>query len=132
MVAVVIAAYASGLVETLGYERRTATGIVGGMSTVGYDFGLEVFPLAPGQEVWFDYDATIADGGLAISFSNYAALPAAVVTGPQFEFHSLGESGKGRFVFRAEHWGLYHVNVRPTCGLRIDCSVEYAVSWGLR
>jgi len=125
------AAYATGIVHTLGSEHRTATGIVGGTSRLGYGTGLHVIPLAPGQRIWFDYDLMIANGELEVSFGNYAAPRFAIATGPQLDLRELHESGKGRLEFRADHWGLYEVNVRPACGLRRDCAVKYSVSWGL-
>ncbi|MBI5503255.1 MAG: hypothetical protein HY899_00525 [Deltaproteobacteria bacterium] len=119
------AIFESGLVRTLGSERRTARGIVEESSTSGYGTGLYAFPLLAGQGVWFEYDATIANGVLNISFL------ATLASGKQADSRSVRESGNGRLEFQAEHSGIYHVNLRPTCGYSRDCSVKYSVSWGL-
>lgn len=117
--------FESGVIGTLGSERRTAKGVVDESSTSAYGTGMHAFPLLPGQSVWFDYEATIANGGLNISFL------ATVASGEQADLHSVRESGNGRLVFQAEHWGIYRVSVRPTCGYSRDCSVKYSASWGL-
>lgn len=119
------AIFESGVIRTLGSEQRTARGIVEESSTSGYGTGMYAFPLLAGQSVWFEYDATIANGVLNISFL------ATLASGKQVDSHSLRESGNGRLQFRAEHSGIYRVYVRPTCGYSRDCSVKYSVSWGL-
>ncbi len=127
-----VAAFGTGAVETLGYESRTRTfGNFSGTKS-GYALGFKQFYYRAGQEFFAEYDADIRTGALDIRLmKSWTPIDRA----PNFE-ETILEDGQGEVRFRIPESGFYTATFEGSV-LGADHStsgydVSYTVRWGAR
>ena len=129
---VLVAAYAAGLITTLGYESRRVT-YGGGVSSggAGGGFGLKKMLFFKGQTFYADYDATVRKGSLRIgvmeAFGQIGKKPHYV--------KSIKASGKGMVTYRIPKTSMYSIYFDGSVigkGNAGGYDVTYSVRWGVR
>jgi hypothetical protein len=76
LVAGMVLAFATGMVETLGYESRDISGTGLTSTRMGHSFGLKTFYFIKGQEFFAEYETDIQKGSLTVhSMHKYWTLP---------------------------------------------------------
>lgn len=126
------AAYAAGLISTLGYESRhvTFSGYASGTNSGG-GLGLKHVLFFEGQTFFARYDAEVRSGSLRIGLLKTFGP----VGGTPHFVESITASGSGEVSFQIPETGLYSIYFEgsvlgPAQGNGYD--VSYSVRWGAR
>ena len=124
--------YATGLLETLGYESQTLDGRGLGRSGSGLSLGVKTVYLRAGSAFFVDYDAHVDAGAL------YVALLKCWAPGEDKTLfhHHVKETSSGQFVVPITQSGWYSAiidgsvlgNSPPGSGYHLS----YTVRWGVR
>jgi hypothetical protein len=129
--AAVALGYATGLLETLGYESQTVRGGFG-RTTRGLSVGTKTMYLRAGHAFFVDYDAHVDTGALYIALTKCWA-PGEEKT--RFSHH-VKETSSGQLVFPITESGWYEAifdgsvlgHSPPGSGY----DVSYTLRWGVR
>lgn len=127
-----VAAFATGAVETFGYESKTRTYRNFSGTDSGYALGFKQFYYRAGQEFFAKYDADIKSGALNIRLI-MSRIP--IDQAPHFR-ETVLEGGQGEVRFRIQESGFYTAHFEGSV-LGADPStsgydVSYTVTWGAR
>ena len=129
---VLAAAYAAGLITTLGYESRRVT-YGGGVSSggTGGGFGLKKMLFFKGQTFYADYEATVRKGSLRIgimeAFGQPGKKPHYVTT--------IKSNSRGTVTYRIPKTSMYSIYFDGSVigkGNSGGYDVSYSVRWGVR
>lgn len=122
------AAYAVGLINTLGYEKKTVTFAGFGTATKsGGGLGLKHMVFFEGQTFFADYDAVVREGSLRIGI-----LDAFGPIGDKPHFVKAIElSGRGDVTYRIPKTGVYSIYFEGSPSGR-GYDLSYTVRWGAR
>jgi hypothetical protein len=125
-------AFATGMVETLGYESRDIRGNGLTSTRVGHTLGLQTFYFVKGQEFFAEYETAIQQGSLYVFMHKYWTLPST-----DSPYHrSITQSGKGTVTFLIQESGLYHIgfkgNMLGAQGYGKTYDLSYHIRWGIR
>lgn len=128
----VVGAFLLGLIQTIGYEKRSVAFTGAASSTkAGGGFGLKYMLFFRGQTFFADYETEVRDGALRIGIIK---LGGSSNDRPHFA-ESITESGAGEVAYRIPETGLYSIYFNGTVlgnnpNGRYD--VSYSVRWGVR
>jgi hypothetical protein len=132
LVAGMVLAFATGMVETLGYESRDISGTGLTSTRMGHSFGLKTFYFIKGQEFFAEYETDIQKGSLTVHLYKIGSMPSS-----KTPYHRLiSQSGKGTVVFPIQESGLYRMSFRGTVlGVQRNTGgydLSYQIRWGIR
>jgi hypothetical protein len=132
LMAGVMMAFATGQVQTLGYESRSLSGDGFTSLKAGHSLGIKTFFFFKNQDFFADYDADIRKGALSIHLVKFGRLP----SGNSPYFRKIGESGKGTVTFPIQESGLYHIGFRGSVlgasSRTGSYDLSYQIRWGIR
>jgi hypothetical protein len=120
--------YAAGLINTLGYEKRTVTfSGYGTGSKSGGGVGLKHMVFFEGQSFFAKYDAVVREGSLRIGI-----LKAFGPIGDKPHFVKAVElSGRGEVTYRIPETGVYSIYFEGSPSGR-GYDLSYTMRWGAR
>ncbi len=128
----VMMAFATGQVQTLGYESRSLSGDGFTSMKAGHSLGVKTFYFFKNQEFFADYDADIRKGALTVHLVQFGRLP----SGHSPYYQKIGESGKGTVRFLVQESGLYHIGFRGSViggqSRTGSYDLSYQIRWGIR
>lgn len=132
LVAGMVLAFATGMVETLGYESRDISGTGLTSTRMGHSLGLKTFYFVKGQEFFAEYETDIQKGSLTVFLHKYWTLP-----NTKSPYHqSITHSGKGTVTFPIQESGLYSIGFRGKMlgakGYGKSYDLSYQIRWGIR
>lgn len=127
-----VLAFATGLVETLGYESRTISGNGLMSSRSGYSLGLKTYYFGKGRKFFAEYETDIQQGSLVVHLYKIGSMPSG-----ETPYHQrISQSEKGTVVFPIQESGLYRISFRGTVlgGQRNPggYDLSYHIHWGIR
>lgn len=127
-----VLAFATGLVETLGYESRTISGNGLTNSRSGYSWGLKTSYLGKGRKFFAEYETDIQQGSLVVHLYKIGSMPSS-----ETPYHQrISQSGKGTVVFPIQESGLYRISFSGTVlggqGNPGGYDLSYHIRWGIR
>jgi len=122
------AAYAVGLINTLGYEKKSVTFSGYGTGTnSGGGLGLKHMVFFEGQTFFAKYDAVVREGSLRIGILETFGP---IGDKPHF-VKAIELSGRGEVTFRIPETGVYSVYFEGSPSGR-GYDVSYTMRWGAR
>jgi hypothetical protein len=128
----VMMAFATGQVQTLGYESRSLSGDGLTSMKAGHSLGLKTFYFFKNQEFFADYDTDIRKGALTIHLVQFGRLP----SGNSPYHQKIRQSEKGTVRFRIQESGLYHIGFRGSVlggqSRTGSYDLSYQIRWGIR
>jgi hypothetical protein len=130
--AAIVLGYATGLLETLGYESQHVTYGQLTSSESGWSMGLNTFYVRAGSAFFVDYDAQVSAGSLAIFlFKCWAPGEDKTVLN-----HHVKETSSGQLVVPITQSGWYTAvfdgSVLGDSPPGSGYDVTYTLRWGLR
>lgn len=132
LVAGLMVAFATGVVETLGYESSHVSGNGLTSTRAGYSLGLNTFYSDKGRKFFAEYETVIQQGSLVVHLYKVGSLPA----GDTPYHEKISQSGKGTVKFPIQENGLYRISFSGSVlgasrnGDSYDLS--YDIRWGIR
>jgi len=124
--------FATGAVETLGYESRGIGGNGLTSTKSGYSLGLKTFYFAKHQKFFAEYDSVIQRGSLIVHLYKLGSLP----TSDTPYYRKISQSGKGTITFPIQQSGWYRMSfsgsvlgAEPSAG---SYDLSYQILWGIR
>ncbi len=127
-----VLAFATGMVETLGYESRGVSGNGLASTKSGYSLGMKTFYFTKGQEYFVTYDVVIQQGRLIVHLYKLGSMP----TSDTPYHRQISQGGKGTLRFPIQESGWYRMSFsgsvlgdKPGTG-KYDLS--YRIRWGIR
>jgi hypothetical protein len=124
--------FATGAVETLGYESRGIGGNGLTSTKSGYSLGLKTFYFAKHQKFFAEYDSVIQRGSLIVHLYKLGSLP----TSDTPYYRKISQSGKGTITFPIQQSGWYRMSfsgsvlgAEPSAG---SYDLSYQIRWGIR
>lgn len=132
IVAGLMVAFATGFLETLGYESRHVSGNGLTSTRSGYSLGLNTFYSDKGRKFFAEYEVVIQQGSLGIILYKVGSLSSSDT--PLHEI--ISQSAKGTVKFPIQENGLYRISFRGSIlgtqknGDGYDMS--YDIRWGIR
>ena len=128
----VILAFATGVVETLGYESRDISGNGLTSTRAGYSWGPKNFYFAKGQDFFAEYKTAIHKGSLVVHLYKIGSMPSS-----ETPYHRMiSQNGKGTVKFRIQESGLYRLSFDGTVlGTQRNAGgydLSYHIRWGIR
>jgi len=132
LVTIMVLAFATGMLETLGYESRGITSNGFTSSRSGYSWGLKTFYFAKGQDFFAEYETEIQKGSLVVHLYKIGSMPSS-----ETPYHRMiSESGKGTVKFPIQATGLYRISFDGTVlGTQRNAGgydLSYHIRWGIR
>ena len=132
LVSGMVLAFATGLVETLGYESRNISGTGLTSTRSGYSLGLKTLYFEKGQDFFAEYETVIEKGSLVVHLYKIGSMPS-----NDTPYHRMiSESGKGTMKFPIQESGLYRISFSGTVlgGQResVGYDLSYHIRWGVR
>ena len=132
LVSGMVLAFATGLVETLGYESRTISGTGLTNTRSGYSLGLKTLYFEKGQDFFAEYETVIEKGSLVVHLYKIGSMPSS-----DTPYHRMiSKSGKGTVEFPIQERGLYRISFSGTV---LDAhrntggyDLSYHIRWGIR
>ena len=127
-----ILAFATGVVETLGYESRHISGNGLTSTRSGSSWGLKTFYFAKGQDFFAEYEASIQKGSLVVHLYKIGSMPSS-----ETPYHRMiSETGKGTVKLPIQESGLYRISFDGTVlGTQRNAGgydLSYHIRWGIR
>ncbi len=132
LVAGLMVAFATGVVETLGYESRNISG--NGLTSMrsGYSLGLNTFYSDKGRKFFAEYETVIQQGSLIVHLYKVGSLPSSDT--PHHKI--ILQSEKGTVKFPILKSGLYRISfsgsvleAQPNDGIY---DLSYDIRWGIQ
>jgi hypothetical protein len=132
LMAAMVAVFATGMVETLGYESRDLSGNGPTSTRSGYSWGLKTFYFTTGQDFFTEYETVIHKGSFVIHLYKIGSMPSS-----ETPYHRMiSQSGKGTVKFPIQESGLYRISFRGTVlGQQRNAGgydLSYHIRWGIR
>lgn len=132
LMTVMVLAFATGMIETLGFESRDIDG--NGLTSTGsgYSLGLKTFYFAKGQDFYAEYETSIQKGSLVVHLYKIGSMPSS-----ETPYHRMiSQSGKGTVKFHIQEGGLYRMSFSGTVlSTQQDAGgydLSYHIRWGIR
>ncbi len=124
--------FATGMVETLGYESRDLRGNGLTSTRSGYSWGLKTFYFAKGQDFFAEYETVIYKGSLVVHLYKIGSMPSS-----ETPYHRMiAQSGNGTVKFPIQESGLYRISFDGTVlGTQRNTggyNLSYHIRWGIR
>lgn len=132
VVAGLMVGFATGILETLGYESRHVSGNGFTSTRSGYSLGFNTFYSDKGRKFFAEYETAIQQGFLVVHLYKVGSLPSRDT--PLHEI--IFRSGKGTVKFPIQESGLYRISVSGSIlGAQpngVDYDLSYDIRWGIR
>jgi hypothetical protein len=132
VVAGLMMGFATGALETLGYESRHVSGNGFTSTQSGYFVGLNTFYADKGRKFFAEYETAIQQGSLVVHLYKVGSLP----SNDPPHHKILSESGKGTVKFPIQESGLYRISYSGSVlgeqRIGDNYDLAYSIRWGIQ